>query len=54
MAAATTASATDKPEPLSLDFQVDALQDRVRAKLESMTGFGDEATQAHELNKLFR
>jgi hypothetical protein len=39
---------------MPLEAKVDALQDRLRAKLESMTGFGDEATQAHELNKLFR
>jgi hypothetical protein len=39
---------------MPVDAKVDALQDRLKAKLESLTGFGDEATQAHQMNKLFR
>lgn len=55
MAAATALGAgIDRPAAMPLETKVDALQSRVRAKLESMTGFGDEATQAHQLNKLFR
>jgi hypothetical protein len=54
MAASASHSGGDRPAPMPLDAKVDALQGRLRAKLESMTGFGDEATQAHELNKLFR
>jgi len=54
MAASTAMMGSDRPAAMPLDSKVDALQSRLRAKLESMTGFGDEATQAHQLNKLFR
>ncbi len=45
--------AAGRPAPLSMDFRVDALEARIKAKIESESGFADEATQAAKLTKIF-
>lgn len=40
--------------PMTDDAKVDALEARLRSKLEITTGFADEATMVHELNRIFR